>query len=278
MHNTEWSLVFFTTISQLAAGIMVAVLPFVFTKNQDRYAKISHTSSYYAAGLMLVALILSFLHLNNPVNAIYAVSNLKTSWLSREILFVSLFLFCLIFVNLISYFKNPGIRFYRMLILITSIIGVVMVYSMSMLYIIPTVPPWNNISTLIAFFATAFILGAVFVMNLSKIQDITTGNKNLVMLYITIVTIALIVINKFFIPQNVPEGNIAFNPQPIGPALMFTRWLTLLFGAISLVFILFKKDRFKKIQLIYFLPFVLFFISELIARAAFYTSFYNIGL
>ncbi|MFO8234111.1 MAG: DmsC/YnfH family molybdoenzyme membrane anchor subunit [Bacteroidales bacterium] len=81
MLNSEWSLVFFTSFSQLAAGITIAVLPFVLTKKQNSYAKLNNTSLYFATGLMIVALLLSFLHLNKPVNAIHALSNLKTSWL-----------------------------------------------------------------------------------------------------------------------------------------------------------------------------------------------------
>jgi DMSO reductase anchor subunit len=40
---------------------------------------------------MLVALAISFLHLGRPSNAIHALNNLKTSWISREIFAVTLF-------------------------------------------------------------------------------------------------------------------------------------------------------------------------------------------
>jgi len=284
MLNTEWSLVFFTTISQLAVGIMIAVLPFVFAKKLNEYAKLNQTTLYFAAGLMLIALILSFLHLNNPVNAVYALSNLETSWLSREIFFVSLFLFCLVLVNLILYFKNPDVNYYRVFILITTIVGVIMVYSMSKLYIIPTVPPWNSVSTIIEFYSTALLIGSAFVLGLSfhfgmRIKNENhPGNKTKILSLITLIAIAIIVINELFLGHTAAEGNVAFEPQPPDTFFMLTRWLTLLLGAISLLYVIVKKGRLTNMKLVYYLPFAFFLISELIARAAFYASFYRIGL
>jgi len=284
MINTEWSLVFFTTISQLAVGIMIAVLLFVFAKKQNSYAKLSQTTLYFAAGLMFVALILSFLHLNNPVNAVYALSNLETSWLSREIFFVSLFLFCLVLVNLILYFKNPDIKYYRAFILVTTIVGIIMVYTMSKLYIIPTVPAWNSVSTIIGFYSTALLVGAAFVLGLSyhypikKKNMIRPGNKTRILAFITLMAIAIIVINALFLNPPVPEGNIAFEPQPLDTSFILTRWLTILLGAVSLLYIVFRKGGVTNIKLALYLPFAFFLISELIARAVFYASFYRIGL
>lgn len=284
MLNTEWSLVFFTTISQLAVGIMIAVLPFVFTKKLKGYAKLNQTNLYFAAGLMLIALILSFLHLNNPVNAVYALSNLETSWLSREIFFVSLFLFLLVLVNLILYFKTPEVKYYRAFILITTIVGVIMVYAMSKLYIIPTVPPWNSISTMIEFYATALLIGSAFVLGFSykhaskTENNVRPGNKAKILAFISLVAIAIIVISELFLDHTIAEGNIAFEPETFNTSFLLTRWITLLLGAISLLYIIYRKGGLTNMKLALYLPFAFFLISELIARAAFYASFYRIGL
>jgi anaerobic dimethyl sulfoxide reductase subunit C (anchor subunit) len=284
MHSTEWSLIFFTTISQLATGIMIAVFPFVFAKKLKKYARMNQTALYFATGLMVVALVLSFLHLNNPVNSVYALSNLESSWLSREILFVSLFLFFLLLVNLILYFKKPKVNYYRTFILFTTIMGIIMVYSMSKLYIIPTVPPWNSIATLIAFYSTALLLGAAFVMGLSFIYNINTNNKILkrkktqVLVVFILLAIAALLINTLFLRHTVPEGNVGFEPHSFNKSFMVVRWVTLGLGALSLLYIIYSRERFKNLPILFFLPTVFFLASELIARAAFYASFYNIGL
>lgn len=283
MHSTEWSLVFFTTISQFATGIMIAILPFVFSKNQKAYAKLNKTALYFSTALMFMALVLSFLHLNNPLHSIYALSNLGTSWLSMEILFVSLFLFGLVFISILPLIKTPKPQYHRIFIVSTTLVGVIMVYSMSMLYMIPTVPAWNSISTPISFFATTLLLGSAFVISLSFRQELKTreslsdGNVK-IPVSVTLIAIAIIATNTVLFNPSPSEGNIAFEPQAASTTLMMLRWGTMLFGLVSLPFIIYKKENLKKVSLIYYLPFILFLISELIARAIFYASFYNIGL
>ncbi|MBS3806806.1 MAG: dimethyl sulfoxide reductase anchor subunit [Bacteroidales bacterium] len=284
MLHTEWSLVFFTTIAQWAAGIMIAVLPFVFAKNQNRFAKLNHTAFYFAAGLIFGALVLSFFHLNNPVNAFYALGNLETSWLSWEILLVSVFLFCLVLVNLILHIKTPEAIYYKTFILVTAIMGVIMVYTMSQLYMIPTVPAWNGISTMIEFYSTALLMGATFVLGLSfhyrtkTNQKIAPANKTRVVVSIALLAVVLILINVLFFNQPVKQANIAFKPEPLNQSFLFLRWITIALGAGSMFYIIHKRDRLKNMRLAFYLPFAFFLISELIARAAFYASFYRIGL
>lgn len=280
----EWSLVFFTTISQIAVGIMIAVLPFAFSKNSKVNTKLKQTALYSAAGLMFIALVLSFLHLNNPLHSVYALSNLGTSWLSREILFVSLFLFCLVLVSLIPFVKKPKPLYYRTFILITTIVGLILIYSMAMLYIIPTVPAWNSLSTMIAFYATALLLGSAFVLGLA-FQFGTNGGKhsrpfqkNRILVFLIQLAVAIILINTFFFGPALPEGNVGFEPEPLGATVGIARWTSMLIGAGILVYLNYKKDSLKHGGMLYYLPFVFFLISELIARSAFYASFYNIGL
>ena len=301
MLHTEWSLVFFTTIAQLAAGIMIAVLPFVFVNNSSGYnqdgnvyakdhngcAKLNHTALYFAAGLMLVALALSFFHLNNPVNAFYALSNLETSWLSREILMVSLFLFSLVLVGLILYFRNLKVIYYRTFLLGTTVVGFIMVFSMSKLYMIPTVPPWSSISTIIAFYSTVLLLGAAFVLGLYFHQfhrviktnaKIRPGRKTQVLGSMAFFAIAFILIDALFFNPTPTGALIAFEAEPVHSAFIFIRWGTILLGAITIFYIITKQDRIRHIGLVYYLPFAFFLISELIARAAFYASYYRIGV
>jgi len=283
MHSTEWSLVFFTTISQLATGIMIAILPFVFSGNQKAYAKLNQSALYFSTALMLMALVLSFLHLNNPLHSIYALSNLGTSWLSMEIFFVSLFLFGLVFISILPLVKTPKPKHYRIFIIGTTVVGIIMVYSMSMLYMIPTVPIWNSICTPISFFATALLLGSAFVFSLSLQQELKTreslsGNQVKIPPSITFIAIAIIAANTVLFNPSIPEGNIAFEPQVANTTLLMLRWLTMLLAVLSLLLIIYKKEKLKQVNVIYYQPFIFFLISELIARAAFYESFYNIGM
>jgi len=316
MLHTEWSLVFFTTIAQLATGIMVAVLPFVFAKNHSGYAqdgtgytqghhvyaKLNQTALYVAAGLMVVALALSFLHLSNPLHSVYALSNLETSWLSREILFVSLFLFALVLVSFILYFKKPGVKYYRAFILGAAIIGIIMVYTMSRLYMIPTVPAWNSLSTPVEFYSSALLMGSAFVLGLSLQRfyqgtnrpgtnrqgtnhqgtktnmPINPKSKAGVLALMAFLAVAFILLDGLFLNPGVPEAHVAFEPEPVHHSFIWARWGTILLGALSIFYISWKKDRQKHMRLAFYLPFAFFLISELIARAVFYASYYRIGV
>ncbi|GEM_PF-1474062 len=351
MLHTEWSLVFFTTIAQWATGIMIAVLPFVFAKKfngythdrtgytrKDRignaqeqngyaqdlnlYTKLNHTALYVAAGLMVVALALSFLHLNNPLHSVYALSNLETSWLSREILFVSLFLFALALVSFILYFKKPGVKYYRTFIPGAAVIGLIMVYTMSRLYMIPTVPPWNSLSTLVGFYSTALLMGSAFVLGLSLHRfragtnrlgrnrlktnrqatnheatnyegrnhegrnhegtktnnHIHPGSKFGVLAFMAFLAVAVILVNGLFFNPATPEANVAFKPEPVHYSFILARWGTLLLGALSVFYLTWKKNKLQHMHFAFYLPFAFFLISELIARAVFYASYYRIGV
>lgn len=283
MLNNEWSLVLFTLFSQTAAGIMIAVLPFLFLNKNIRTGLIGK-SLYFATGLMAAALVLSFFHLNNPANALYALSNLKTSWLSREIFMVSLFLFVLVMLNFIFHFRKPTPKFYRAFVLAAAAIGAGLVYAMSKLYIIPTVPPWNSASTLIEFYSSALLLGSAFVLTLFFHYEIKAGNntrsdsKIKALIGLTVVVILMILVNAFFIKPDIIAETAAFEPKPFDEYLMLLRWFSLFFGAVLFSFMVYPKNRLKKMRFIIYLPFVFFLISEIIARAAFYAAFYRIGL
>jgi anaerobic dimethyl sulfoxide reductase subunit C (anchor subunit) len=155
---------------------------------------------------------------------------------------------------------------------------------MSMLYIIPTVPAWNSISTLIAFFATALLLGSVFVLGLSLNfgqqvpQEQLWNKKNKVLFSCALIAIGIILINFFVLRPSVPEGNIGFPPKPISSLVHLLRWGTLILGVSSLFYVFFKQERLKHYSYLYYLPFVFLLISELTARAAFYAAYYRIGV
>ena len=53
---------------------------------------------------------------------------------------------------------------------ITSIIGVIAIFSSAKIYMIPAIPAWDGVSTLFAFFLTSFLLGPLFVAAILAIR------------------------------------------------------------------------------------------------------------
>ena len=130
MHG-YWSLVIFTLLGQAAAGMLI--LSFF-----SRTADTSRAKAWAACILLGVGALASLEHLSDPTVSFYTITNVGTSWLSREILFVGLFgaglLLWLITLN--AWARR-----------LAAILGLAFVYVMSRVYTIPTVPFWNSLFT-----------------------------------------------------------------------------------------------------------------------------------
>lgn len=112
----EWPLVIFTLLSSLLVGWIIFLL---FNPSSTNYG-------YYFIGLGLLGMGLSSLHLGKPFRAYRSIFNIKTSWLSREILFYSLF------VGLSSVVFVRGSNLF--LILLTVLVGVLLLIAIEYVY------------------------------------------------------------------------------------------------------------------------------------------------
>ena len=100
---------------------------------------------------MLIALLASFLHLGQPRHAWRAIANLRTSWLSREVLSAALFV-----VSLIAVLATRGSGIW-----LADATGLALIISMARVYALRTVPEWNHRATTASFFVTTLLLGAL---------------------------------------------------------------------------------------------------------------------
>jgi anaerobic dimethyl sulfoxide reductase subunit C (anchor subunit) len=105
----------------------------------------------------------SLLHLGTPRNAWRSLANLRSSWLSREILFA------LAFAGLGGLFAAlrwsgagaPALRSW--VALAAGLCGVALVYAMAGVYRLRTVKSWDTPLTAVSFFATTLLLGSLAV-------------------------------------------------------------------------------------------------------------------
>lgn len=163
MIKHAWSLVFFTVLGQLGAGlyIMQKVMSFV-----GRYSasEIQHgTRRFLLLSLIIsiLALFISFSHLGHPKNAIFALSNIKTSWLSREVFFLSAFIGIMAMELFFERWLGLASIRENVLSLLAIGIAVAFVFTMVKLYQLETVPSWNSTYTLLHFFNSALLGGAI---------------------------------------------------------------------------------------------------------------------
>jgi Fe-S-cluster-containing dehydrogenase component/DMSO reductase anchor subunit len=150
-------LVFMLVLTQLALGAMVLLWLLDLS---------GHVTSLWmatSATLAIAALSLgaSTLHLGRPIYAWRAMRGLRHSWLSREVLGLSLFAgFAALFAGMLL-LNSPG----RALIgLATVACGVAGVTSSARIYMVRARPAWFGGYTAAEFFATSLLLGPLFVL------------------------------------------------------------------------------------------------------------------
>lgn len=152
--KSDLSLVIFTLLSQMAAGIAIFSL----------FSGPLTDSILITLGCLIgVSGLVSVLHLGTPLHAWRSLFHLKKSWLSREILFFGLFgaswLLCLVL---------PGMGKLPL-----ALSGIGFVHSMAQVYRLRSIPAWDSWRTNVSFFVTALLLGCVATQSVSRGGSVT---------------------------------------------------------------------------------------------------------
>jgi anaerobic dimethyl sulfoxide reductase subunit C len=114
-----------------------------------------------ASGALVVAFGASLMHLGVKAGAMRALRNLRTSWLSREVLFTGLFTALTLGATAAAALGGepaalPGAH----LLWLVTLTGLAAVFTMSRLYQATVRPAWATLYTPVSFFASALTLGA----------------------------------------------------------------------------------------------------------------------
>jgi formate dehydrogenase iron-sulfur subunit len=154
--HPHFPLVFMLVLTQLAVGAFGALwLLDVFSQAGSLWV-----SALSSLALACASLGASTLHLGRPVHAWRAVRGLRTSWLSREVLGLTLFAGAASLFAGLLLFDLPG-RFAAGLA--TLVLGIAGVTCSARIYIVRARPAWHTGYTVAEFFATALLLGPLFV-------------------------------------------------------------------------------------------------------------------
>jgi anaerobic dimethyl sulfoxide reductase subunit C len=154
----ERSLVAFTLLAQMAVGLFWA-LSLLWWATAGAPGEFARTSLLAVGPLLGAAILASALHLGSPRNAWRALCNLRTSWLSREILFLALFGagWAAFAASVWSGAGPPGLP--ATLAWFAGGSGGGLIYSMARVYRVRTVPAWDTPLTTATFFLTVLSLG-----------------------------------------------------------------------------------------------------------------------
>lgn len=173
-------LVWMTVLTQMGLGGMAAVY------GVDLWGHLMGYTDSAAIGWTAVAVIAvaglslgaSLLHLGRPAFAFRAARNWRTSWLSREVLGLSLFAkLAAAYAGLLLLSHSLGLlppawADSRLGLGAAAVLaGIAGVYASARIYLVPARPAWNQPKTLVDFFTPALVLGpAILVAALALSQ------------------------------------------------------------------------------------------------------------
>ena len=226
----------------------------------------------------------SFLHLGNPANAPRALNNLSGSWLSREILAIGVFTTSLLITLMLGWKTgNPGTLKYLMVL--SSLAGMALLWTMARIYVMPTIPAWNSWNTPVSFISTALGLGLLTLLFLNNNGSIIIADHILRIFWIALITILLIEIVSAVTHQHklatMDQGmdKLVFHKGTFYRVFL-VRMAILIFICQLAVALAFKPELLpgNSDSLWVSLLFVSGIAQELTGRLLFYSSYFRIGV
>jgi anaerobic dimethyl sulfoxide reductase subunit C (anchor subunit) len=303
---SELPLVIFTIIAQMSVGsfVVLGLIHLIGGRSgRDVIDKVSDPALYAIGPILVLGLVASLMHLGTPVRAVNALGHLGTSWLSREILFGLLFAaiggafaFC-------QWFKWLTPRLRQALAGLAALVGIALIWSMSMVYLLPTVPAWDSWATPARFIATTVLLGSLAVgaalvvtadvrrrrgapSDEAADRVIMSSLRGIAIAAIAMLGVEFVVL-PLYVGQLATEGSAATAASSGALVTTYAGYgviqLVLVFCGVALlgVFLSRLAKRFSAARLLAIAPvaaFVLVFAGEIIGRMLFYASYARVGL
>ena len=194
MHQYQFSLVFFTVLTQWAIGCVLAL---------SLYRSISAESSRkYSLRIALViwaicslGSVLSLAHLGDPLVAYNAIRGLASSWLSREVVAFSVingFMTLWMLTHLVKGKENLQ----QPLGILTGLLGLcAIIMSGQIYYVIEHQPTWHTSLTHISFVSTALLLGLTSLITIMRFSGENIPSLYRYLLGASVLLIFAIIVN-----------------------------------------------------------------------------------
>ncbi|MEZ9706276.1 dimethyl sulfoxide reductase anchor subunit family protein [Vibrio breoganii] len=277
----EWSLIFFTVLAQTAVGGYLLVSARALAKGYDE-DKINgyKVPMFFLWAIMGIGFLFSTTHLGSPLRAFNAFNMLGSAWLSNEVFFGAAFFAVGGLQWLLSVLKKGGAGVQKLLMLVAMALGIIFMYSMIRVYMIDTVPTWNNIYTPMSFVMTMVVTGLLFSQwvivfaNDSKF----TVDRNIAILAVIAIGISLLAtVGKMTLIGDIQSSVVKASELVDGLGFYLLLQVALLvFGLLIWIMPLINKASVNPINL--GVALVLIWISELIGRGLFYSLHMTTGL
>jgi anaerobic dimethyl sulfoxide reductase subunit C (anchor subunit) len=181
MNLREWALPIYTILTQLGIGTLLVlwtIRAVILKKFKPADVdKILRKPVLIIFITLMTAMLGSHMHLSNPAISFLAILNLRHSWLSREILFTVLtFLAIFILMYYTWFYVGEKQRIKTILGWGGVAMGVASIFSMSNCYFLPSQAAWNHPTTMLLFYCSMLILGAISAFTILVMDAIFAGD------------------------------------------------------------------------------------------------------
>ncbi|PMH19097.1 dimethyl sulfoxide reductase anchor subunit family protein [Vibrio splendidus] len=277
----EWSLIFFTVLAQTAVGgyLLIGARALILGHDEEKLNSYK-VPMFILWALMGLGFMFSTTHLGSPLRAFNAFNQLGSAWLSNEVFFGAAFFAVGGLQWLLSVVKKGGVAIQKALMVGAMVLGVIFMYAMINVYMINTVPTWDNIYTPLSFIMTMVVGGLLlsqFVIVFANDSRFTV-DRNITMLAVIAVAISLIVtVGKLNLIGDIQTSAAKASELVDGLGSYVILQVALLMASL-LIWILPMLNKAKVNPVNLGLALVLFLVSELIGRGLFYSLHMTSGL
>ena len=197
------SVIFFTVLSGAGLGLLALIgLIDVFGWPAPLPRDVHLGSGVLALALVAGGLISSTFHLANPKNAWRAVSQFRTSWLSREgVLALIFFPVALVYLGVSYLTSQPSLQ--SALALASTLLAWAVLFSTGMIYAcLKTIPRWNSKLVPAAYLANGHLSGGLVLLALTSFGNGPVASYAAPILALIVLTAAIkaIYFRKFHVP------------------------------------------------------------------------------
>jgi DMSO reductase anchor subunit len=274
MHS-HWSLVLFTLLVQSVVGSVWCIQLLLIVKGGQMDPLHLKYQLVAALGLILVGLATATAHLGKPGAGFNAARNIKHSWLSREIVAVNIFAGVLAIMTVLTCITPASLNWWFMPG--ESLTGGVVIYTMTRVYLVRTVPSWNHAGTPLTFLGSTLLLGAALFTLVLNLIVLSVGidhgaapltDARVIALLVGLIGLVFKVLGaRYPLGKSLPAGSTK-SLQPVMQAIAVALWAVsmLCTAEPGVLFTLFSAAA------------IILVSGEVIHRRQFYNSYRRVGL
>lgn len=276
MLSKEWSLVGFTLAIQTVVGLLAVVCVLegwvILSGHHGEQWAILMSVMKTAFVLLVIGNVSATFHLSKPKNAIRSLRNLKSSWLSREVLLTMILTGFLIMLTPMAIYQTVTLPVFLAAIAVSAIFGFILLVVMAKVYMLRTVTTWNSLTTPIDFLVASSLLGLLAYISI-KVSILPSFIRGINPDVLIVTMISVFAIGMRFITLLIIALQKAGSVTGKQHRWIIMQTIHLVGGVVFLI-----SAVVFHLPVAVYVAVILIAISEVIGRIEFYNSYRTIGI